>query len=84
MPGIFTTELANIITDDAVMETLKQLDTATVARPAAEFAESIKLALEQDQRVSINEITLRPTQPELGQIILLWRVVCSEIMKIER
>ena len=48
MPGIFATELANTITDDAVMETLKHLDMATVARPAAEVAESIKFALEQD------------------------------------
>ena len=58
MPGIFATELANTITDDAVMETLKQLNMATVA-------ESIKFALEQDQGLSINEITLRPTQQEL-------------------
>ena len=65
MPGIFATELANTITDDAVMETLKHLDMATVARPAAEVAESIKFALEQDQGLSINEITLRPTQQEL-------------------
>ena len=84
MPGIFATELANTITDDAVMETLKHLDMATVARPAAEVAESIKFALEQDQGLSINEITLRPTQQELWQIILPWRAACSEIMKIER
>ena len=84
MPGIFATEWANTITDDAVMEILKQLDMATVARPAAEVAESIKFALEQDQGLSINEITLRPTQQELWQIILPWRIVCSEIMKIER
>ena len=58
MPGIFATELANTITDDAVMETLKRLDMAAVA-------ESIKFALEQDQGLSINEITLRPTQQEL-------------------
>ena len=58
MPGIFATELANTVTDDAVMETLKQLDMAAVA-------ESIKFALEQDQGLSINEITLRPTQQEL-------------------
>ena len=84
MPGIFATELANTITDDAVMETLKQLDMATVARPAAEVAESIKFSLEQNQGLSINEITLRPTQQEIWQTILPWRAVCIEIMKIER
>ena len=63
-PDISATELANTITDDAVMETLKQLDMATVARPAAEVAESIMFALEQDQGLSINEMTLRPTQQE--------------------
>jgi len=64
MPGICATELANTTTDNAAMETLKQLEMATVARPAAEVAESIKFALEQDQGLSINEMTLRPTQQE--------------------
>ncbi|MAA54474.1 MAG: hypothetical protein CMK43_04755 [Porticoccaceae bacterium] len=64
MAGICATELANKITDDVVMETLKQVDMATVARLAAEVAESIKFALEKDQGLSINEMTLRPTQQE--------------------
>ena len=84
MAGICATELANKITDDVVMETLKQVDMATVARLAAEVAESIKFALEKDQGLSINEMTLRPTQQEPWQLILPWRVVCSEILKIER
>ena len=46
------------------METLKQVDMATVARLAAEVAESIKFALGKDQGLSINEMTLRPTQQE--------------------
>nr|MDQ3363489.1 oxidoreductase [Actinomycetota bacterium] len=59
-PGAVATELTDHITDEEVREGLKQRSIEPLQ--SEDIANAIAYAVGQPQRVSINEILIRPTQ----------------------
>ena len=59
-PGVVATELTNHITDEEVREELKQKNIGP--HQSEDIANAITYAVAQPQRVSVNEILIRPTQ----------------------
>jgi NADP-dependent 3-hydroxy acid dehydrogenase YdfG len=59
-PGAVATELTNHITDEEVREGLKQRNIEPLQ--SEDIANAITYAVGQPQRVSVNEILIRPTQ----------------------
>jgi NADP-dependent 3-hydroxy acid dehydrogenase YdfG len=59
-PGAVATELTDHITDEEVREGLKQRNIEPLQ--SEDIANAITFAVSQPQRVSVNEILIRPTQ----------------------
>ena len=59
-PGAVATELTDHITDEEVREGLKQRNIEPLQ--SEDIANAITYAVSQPQRVSVNEILIRPTQ----------------------
>ena len=59
-PGAVATELTDHITDEEVREGLKQRNVEPLQ--SEDVANAIAYAVSQPQRVSVNEILIRPTQ----------------------
>jgi NADP-dependent 3-hydroxy acid dehydrogenase YdfG len=59
-PGAVATELTDHITDEEVREGLKQRNIEPLQ--SEDIANAIAYAVVQPQRVSVNEILIRPTQ----------------------
>ncbi|HEX4080163.1 MAG TPA: SDR family oxidoreductase [Rhizomicrobium sp.] len=62
-PGAVTTELADTITDPAVLARIRDL-YEKVGIPAGSFARVVAFAMSQPEDVDINEILFRPTKQE--------------------
>ncbi|GAA5033662.1 oxidoreductase [Marivirga lumbricoides] len=60
-PGAVETELPNTITDDEVMENFKKLKEMNMLQ-SEDIAKSIVYAIEQADRVNVNEIMVMPTE----------------------
>ncbi len=60
-PGAFQTELANSITDPAVIQGFIDRGIHKIAQDPGYVADAIIYALAQDPQVAVNEITIRPT-----------------------
>ena len=65
-PGAFQTELGSTIKDEQMLEVISNTwgDLIEVVQPPERIADTIIFALEQDPRVSLNEIVVRPTAQE--------------------
>ncbi|MGH2821084.1 MAG: SDR family oxidoreductase [Actinomycetota bacterium] len=63
-PGIVRTELQDHITDGDIRETMAQRTEAVDGLLAEDIASTIAFAVSQPERVSLNEILIRPTKQD--------------------